>query len=109
LFALVGTDVVPLTVATTSVDELPELADASVVPNPSTADVAARFAMPSDGSVRIRTYDVAGTMVAETNLPFVAGGVQNIPLTMNAASAGGYVMVIDAGTHRSVVPFSIVR
>jgi hypothetical protein len=109
LFALVGTNVVPLTVATTSVDELPELADASVVPNPSTADVAARFAMPSDGSVRIRTYDVAGTMVAETNLPFVASGVQNIPLTMNAASAGGYVMVIDAGTHRSVVPFSIVR
>jgi hypothetical protein len=65
--------------------------------------------MSLDGSVTIRTYDVAGTMVAEAKLPFVASGVQNIPLTMNAMSAGGYVMVIDAGTHRPVVPFTIVR
>jgi hypothetical protein len=30
-------------------------------------------------------------------------------MAMNAAAAGGYIMVIDAGTHRSVVPFTIVR
>jgi hypothetical protein len=109
LFALVGTNVVPLTQAVTSVREIPELSDVSVTPNPTTADVTARFVMPADGRVNVRAFDVAGTIVAESTIPFLANGMQSIPMAMNAAAAGGYIMVIDAGTHRSVVPFTIVR
>jgi hypothetical protein len=109
LFALVGTNVVPLTQAVTSVREIPELSDVSVTPNPTTADVTARFVMPADGRVNVRAFDVAGTIVAESTIPFLANGMQSIPMAMNAAAAGGYIMVIDAGTHRSVVPFTITR
>jgi hypothetical protein len=109
LFALVGTNVVPLTQAVTSVREIPELSDVSVTPNPTTADVTARFVMPADGRVNVRAFDVAGTIVAESTIPFLANGIQSIPMAMNAAAAGGYIMVIDAGTHRSVVPFTITR
>ena len=109
LFALVGTNVVPLTQAVTSVREIPELSDVSVTPNPTTADVTARFVMPADGRVNVRAFDVAGTIVAESTIPFLANGMQSIPMAMNSAAAGGYIMVIDAGTHRSVVPFTIVR
>jgi hypothetical protein len=109
LFALVGTNVVPLTQAVTSVREIPELSDVSVTPNPTTADVTARFVMPADGRVNVRAFDVAGTIVAESTIPFLANGMQSIPMAINAAAAGGYIMVIDAGTHRSVVPFTIVR
>jgi hypothetical protein len=109
LFALVGTNVVPLTQAVTSVREIPELSDVSVTPNPTTADITARFVMPADGRVNVRAFDVAGTIVAESTIPFLANGMQSIPMAMNAAAAGGYIMVIDAGTHRSVVPFTITR
>lgn len=109
LFALVGNNVVPLTQATTSVNELPELPDASIVPNPATADAMARFTMPVDGSVSIRVFDVSGTLVAETAMRNLVSGAHAVPVSLNSLTSGGYMMVIDANTHRSVVPFSITR
>jgi hypothetical protein len=61
------------------------------------------------GGAPLVSYNVPGIALKGQSTVVFASGVQNIPLTMNAMSAGGYVMVIDAGTHRSVVPFTIVR
>lgn len=109
LFALVGNNIVELSEATSSVRDLPELPQAAVVPNPATSEVVARFGMPADGNVTIRVYDAAGSLITSNNLQMLSSGLYNIPVAMNAASAGGYIMVIDAGTHRSAMPFTIVR
>lgn len=109
LFALVGGDVVELPEVTTSVRDLPGLPDAAVVPNPATSGVVARFGMPVDGNVNIRVFDAAGSMITSNNLQMLGSGMHNVPVEMTAASAGGYIMVIDAGTHRSAMPFMIVR
>lgn len=109
LFALVGGNVVELPEVTSSVSDLPELPDAAVVPNPATSEVVARFGMPVDGNVNIRVFDAAGSLITSNNLQMLSSGLHNIPVEMHAASAGGYIMVIDAGTHRSAMPFMIVR
>jgi len=109
LYALIGTDVVQLTEATTSVRDIPQLPEASIVPNPASSDVMARFTMPADGSVSIRVVDISGTLVAETTMQNLARGAHAVPVSVNTLSSGGYMMVIDAFTHRSVVPFSVTR
>ena len=109
LFALVGGNVVELPEVTSSVSDLPELPDAAVVPNPATSGVVARFGMPVDGNVNIRVFDAAGSLITSNSLQMLSSGLHNIPVEMQAASAGGYIMVIDAGTHRSAMPFMIVR
>lgn len=109
LFALVGGSVVELPEVTTSVRDLPGLPDAAVVPNPASGEIVARFAMPADGNVSIRVFDAAGSLITSNNLQMLGSGVHNVPVEMTAASAGGYIMVIDAGTHRSAMPFMIVR
>jgi hypothetical protein len=109
LYALVGVNVVALEPVTTSVSEVPELPNAGVSPNPASGDVSARFTMPTDGVVKVRVHDLAGNTVSETSLGFLASGQHEIPMTMASASSGGYIMTIDAGTHRSVIPFAITR
>lgn len=110
LFALIGNDVVRLQEVTTSVNEALELADASLAPNPTSGDILARFTMPSDGRVSIRVHDVAGNLVKEVALGTLLSGQHVVPVALTAAaSTGGYIMTIDAGTHRSVVPFVVNR
>ncbi len=109
LFALVGTNVVELSEAVTSVLEVSELPGASVTPNPASADVTARFVMPTEGVVSIRIYDLAGALITESQLQNVSSGVHAIPVALNSVSAGGYVMVIDAGIYRSALPFAVTR
>lgn len=109
LFALVGTNVVELTEAVTSVLEVSELPGASVTPNPASADVTARFVMPTEGVVSIRVYDLAGALITESRLQNVSSGVHAMPVALNSVSVGGYVMVIDAGMYRSALPFSVTR
>ena len=109
LYALIGTNVVELTEATTSVRDIPQLPEASVVPNPASSGTTAQFVMPVEGSVGIRVYDISGVLVTESQLSNISSGVHTVPVSLNAVAAGGYVMVIDAGTYRSVLPFAIVR
>lgn len=109
LYALVGTNVVELTEAVTSVLEVSELPGASVTPNPASADVVARFVMPTEGSVAIRVYDLSGALITESQVQNVSSGIHAMPVTLNGVSAGGYIMVIDAGIYRSALPFAVTR
>ncbi|MBU3699948.1 MAG: DUF4397 domain-containing protein [Candidatus Kapabacteria bacterium] len=109
LYALVGNNVVKLEQATTSVRDVPELPEASVAPNPTAGDVSARFIMPSDGSVKIRVHDLAGSIVKEATLGYLTAGQHDVPVTMMSATSGSYIMTIDAGPHRSVIPFAVSR
>jgi hypothetical protein len=45
----------------------------------------------------------------ETTVSGLAAGDHALPLRVDAIAAGGYLVTIDAGTHRSVLPFTIVR
>ncbi|MFN5877056.1 MAG: T9SS type A sorting domain-containing protein, partial [Ignavibacteria bacterium] len=82
---------------------------ATITPNPASADVTARFVMPTEGIVSIRVYDLAGALITESRLQNVSSGVHAMPVALNSVSVGGYVMVIDAGMYRSALPFSVTR
>jgi hypothetical protein len=110
LYALVGNNVVRLQEATTSVNEALELSDASLAPNPTSGDIVARFTMPNDGAVLIRIHDIAGNLVSEVALGTLLSGQHVVPVAMaSVVSSGGFIMTIDAGTHRSVLPFVVNR
>ncbi len=109
LYALVAGNVLPLPVATASVEELPTLPSAVIAPNPGSDQITTRFTMPGDGDVHIRLSSITGTSIMETTVSGLAAGDHALPLRVDAIAAGGYLVTIDAGTHRSVLPFTIVR
>ena len=109
LYALIAGNVIALPVATASVNDVPELASAVVAPNPGSNQITARFTMPADGDVRVRVSSITGTSIMETTVTGLAAGLQALPLSVDAIAAGGYLLTLDAGTHRSVLPFTIVR
>jgi len=109
LYALIAGNIVALPPVTNSVNDVPTLPYASVVPNPVASSMNASFMMPHDGDVRLRMHDMTGTLLFDQVFTGLGAGVQQLPLSAPAQAAGAYMMTIDAGTHRSVVPFTVVR
>lgn len=109
LFALVAGNVVRLPLAVESVVDVPALPNTTVSPNPATTTVQARFTMPHDGAVRIRLTDLMGSVVAESSVAGLSAGNHAIPMSVAGNAAGSYLMTIDAGSHRSIVPVAVVR
>ncbi|MBU3742509.1 MAG: DUF4397 domain-containing protein [Candidatus Kapabacteria bacterium] len=109
LYALIAGNILRLPVAAESVVEVPSLPNTTVSPNPASTSVQARFTMPHDGSVRIRLTDLTGSTAAQTSVDGLSAGNHVIPMSVGGQAAGSYLMTIDAGTHRSVVPVAVVR
>lgn len=109
LYALIAGNVIALPPVTNSVNDVPTLDYAAVTPNPVTSSMHASFMMPTDGTVRIRMHDMTGTLVHDRVFSAVSAGPQHLPVVAPEQAAGAYLMTIDAGTHRSVVPFTVVR
>jgi hypothetical protein len=109
LFALVGETIVPLPPATTSVNEFTENAENAIAPNPTNGMMMAHFAVPNAGTVNIRMHSVTGSLIGETRIDNAEKGTNVMPFDMSSAVPGNYVMTIDAGTYRSVIPFTVIR
>lgn len=109
LFALVGETVVQLPPATTSVNEFTEDAKNTIAPNPTNGMMMAHFAVPHDGPVNIRMHSVTGSLIGETKIDNAVKGSNVVPFDMSSSVPGNYVMTIDAGTYRSVIPFAVIR
>lgn len=109
LFALVGETIVALPPATTSVNEFTENAENSIAPNPTNGMMMAHFAVPNAGPVNIRMHSVTGSLIGETRIDNAEKGSNVMPFDMSFAVPGNYVMTIDAGTYRSVIPFAVIR
>jgi len=109
LFALLGETVVQLPLATTSVNEFAENAENSIAPNPTTGMMIANFAVPHNGPVNIRMHSVTGSLIGETKMDNAVKGMNSMSFDMSSAVPGNYIMTIDAGTYRSVIPFAVIR
>lgn len=109
LFALLGETVVQLPPATTSVNEFTENAENSIAPNPTTGMMIANFAVPHNGPVNIRMHSVTGSLIGETKMDNAVKGMNSMSFDMSSAVPGKYLMTIDAGTFRSVIPFAVIR
>lgn len=109
LFALVGETVIQLPPATTSVNEFTENAENAIAPNPTNGMMMAHFAVPNAGPVNIRMHSVTGSLIGETRIDNAEKGTNVMPFDMSSAVPGNYVMTIDAGTYRSVIPFAVIR
>ena len=109
LFALVGEAVVQLSSAMTSVNDLTENTENSIAPNPTTGMMIANFAVPHNGPVNIRMYSVTGSLIGETKMDNAVKGMNSMSFDMSSAVPGNYLMTIDAGTYRSVIPFAVIR
>ena len=109
LFALVGETVVQLPPATTSVNEFTENAENTIAPNPTNGMMMAHFAVPHAGPVNIRMHSVTGSLIGETRIDNAEKGSNVMPFDMSSAVPGNYIMTIDAGTYRSIIPFAVIR
>jgi hypothetical protein len=109
LFALVGQTVVQLPSATTSVDETLSSTEPIIAPNPANGIMTARFAIPQDGQVSIRIHNVTGALISESSINNAIAGEHVMPFDMSNVIPGTYHMTIDAGSYRSIVPFSVIR
>ncbi len=109
LFALVGEAVVQLSSAMTSVNDLTENTENSIAPNPTTGMMIANFAVPHNGPVNIRMHSVTGSLIGETKMDNAVKGMNSMSFDMSSAVPGNYLMTIDAGTYRSVIPFAVIR
>lgn len=109
LFALVGETVVQLPSATTSVDETLSSTEPIIAPNPANGMMTARFSIPHDAPVQVRIHNVTGAMVNEMSISNAAAGEHILPFDMSNAIPGTYHMTIDAGSFRTIVPFSVIR
>jgi hypothetical protein len=109
LFALVGEAVVQLSSATTSVDEIASVEQPIIAPNPANGMMTARFVIPQDGQVSIRIHNVTGALISESSINNAIAGEHVMPFDMSNVIPGTYHMTIDAGSYRSIVPFSVIR
>ena len=109
LFALVGEAVVQLSSATTSVDEIASVDQPIIAPNPANGIMTARFVIPQDAQVSIRIHNVTGALISESSINNATAGEHVMPFDMSNAIPGTYHMTIDAGSYRSIVPFSVIR
>ncbi|MBL7998866.1 MAG: T9SS type A sorting domain-containing protein [Candidatus Kapabacteria bacterium] len=81
----------------------------SVMPNPASNSTTVRCEVSADAIGTLRIVDMSGKQVQAPIRVEFNSGMNDIPLTTSALSAGRYVVECSIGSRNVFMPFSVVR
>lgn len=88
-----------------SVEELPNISNIQVYPNPMSTDGNIKFTLNETSDVVINIYSLEGKMLKQMNLKNTVLGMHNITFSAQDFPAGTYLMTFTANGQREVKKF----
>lgn len=80
---------------------------AVVYPTPAKGFATLEFELPSEGNLRYNIFNSSGQIVDSRNLGQSAAGRQKIQIDLQGYRNGTYILLLDAGQHKSNVKFVV--